>query len=223
VPAKEMEILLLEYVKSEHRGEYETLTTTVSETKSIEVTEKSKGLHYLEVCELRSIGPKETKKPENNAMFEEFVEIGLYSRTCLDTSVIAKLEKNGYPECANFKYFATQSTHANIKKKEEGTSYSHSQKMSEMSTEKRTEKRKDMLTLFSKKKVTELVGVKQDRKTKQTAFTGRPIPIVIDAVTACPNLLCTDPRLCLHCRGLCQDPLHSTTASRPRVGGQRFP
>jgi hypothetical protein len=107
-------------------------------------------------------------------LFEEFVGVGLYRRVRLDKHSIAKLEKNGYPDCANFKYFATQSTHATAKKKEEGTNYSHSQKLSEMSEEKRTEKRKQMMGMLSKKKLIELTGAKQDPNRKKQSQETHP-------------------------------------------------
>jgi hypothetical protein len=62
VSAKELDALLLEFVKTEHRGEYETLTTIVTETSSDAMIDKEKCFHYLEVCEHRHIGPEDRNK-----------------------------------------------------------------------------------------------------------------------------------------------------------------
>ncbi len=63
-----------------------------------------------------------------------------------------------------FTYYSTESEFLKTDKTEEGTSYAHNKKFSDMTQAEREKKRTEMMSRFSKSALTTLVGLKEAPK-----------------------------------------------------------
>jgi hypothetical protein len=94
VSPSDLDTLVMEFMKTEHPGEYENILTSNSESTIVEDTQKTLGVNYLRVCTDQGITDR--KSIDNDAVFDEFVNVGFYRRTRLPKSECAKFAAAGF-------------------------------------------------------------------------------------------------------------------------------